>query len=290
MREFFRGKRFKVLVCVFALLLGFMINAALEAGVASLPERILKTITAPFTRLSSGISGWMEGNIDKVVNADKYKRENDELRKQISELNRRNIDVEELEKQIEQFRQMLEITKNYPDFKWAINTCSITARNANDVFGGFTINCGTDDGVSLYDTVITEIGLVGIITETAPNYSKVGTLISKEINIGVRTTRKNILGIIDNDIIYAKDGLCLISYITKDSDIAVGDTVVTNGSDKYPANYMVGEVIEVFDDANGLSMHALVKPSEDVFRLTDVLVVTDFEGKAKPDTEVVPDE
>lgn len=275
------------MVCVFALLLGFMVNAALEAGVASLPERILKTITSPFTRLSSGISGWVEGNIDKLLNADKYKRENDELRQKISELNRRNIDVGEMEKQIELFRQMLEIKKDYPDFKWAINACSITARNANDVFGGFTINCGSNDGISLYDTVITEVGLVGVITETAPNYSKVGTLISKEINIGVRTTRKNVLGIIDNDIIYAKDGLCLISYITKDSDITVGDTVVTNGSDKYPANYMVGEVIEVFDDSNGLSLHALVKPSEDVFRLTDVLVVTDFEGKAK---EVKPDE
>jgi len=279
MREFFHSKRFKALVCVFALLLGFMLNAAMEAGAASLPERILTTITSPFTRLSSVISGFVENNIDKFVNADKYKRENEELRQRISQLNERNINVEELEKQIEQFREMLDIAKTNPDFKWALNPCSITARNANDISGGFTINRGTNDGISLYDTVLTKIGVVGVVTETAPNYSKVSTIISNDINIGVRTTRKNVLGIIENDIIYAKDGLCLISYINIDSDIQIGDVIVTNGSDKYPPNYMVGEVVGVFDDANGLTRHALVKPGEDVFRLTDVLVVVDFEGK-----------
>jgi len=280
MREFFRSKRFKALVCVFALLLGFMLNAAMEAGAASLPERILKTITSPFSRMSSAISGFVETRIDRIVNADKYKRENEELKQKISELNRRNIDVEELEKQIALYKQMLEIAETNPDFEWALNTCTVTARNANDVYGGFTINRGTDDGISLYDTVITNVGLVGVISETAPNYSTVSTLISRDVNIGVRTTRKNVIGIIDNDILYAKDGLCLVSYINKDSDIQAGDIVVTNGSDKYPPNYMVGEVVSVFDDSNGLSMHALIKPSEDVFRLTDVLVVVDFEGKS----------
>jgi len=258
---------------------GFMIYAAIAAGAASLPERILQSITRPFAQLSTTISTWTEDKLDMLVNAEKYKRENEELREKISQLNERNINIDELEIYNSTLQEMLGIHIENPDFEWAPKTCTIIARNANDIFGGFRINRGSDDGLAVYDLVLTSIGVVGIITEVAPNYAKVSTNLSKEFEVGVMTTRAHITGVIQNDIIYAKDGLCQISFIEKNSDIKPGDIVVTIGTDLYPANQIIGEVVAVFDDPNGLSMHALVKPSEDVFRLTNVLVVTGFDGK-----------
>jgi rod shape-determining protein MreC len=257
-----------------------MIYAAMAAGAASLPELALRTITEPFARLSSSISSRVEDGLDKLVNADRYKRENEELRKKISELNERNINIEELEKDNELLREMLDITTENPELKMS-DICTITAWNPNDVFGGFTINRGSDDGISFLDTVVTKIGAVGVITEIAPNYSKVSTIIHTNVKIGVRTTRANTIGIIENDIAYAKDGYCLVSYIEKSADIKVGDIFVTAGTEDYPANYIIGEVVDVFGDANGLTLHALVRPSEHLLRVKNVFVIIDFTGKGK---------
>jgi rod shape-determining protein MreC len=258
-----------------------MIYAAMAAGAASLPELALRTITEPFARLSSGISSRVEDGLDKLINADKYKRENEELREKISELNRRNINIEELEKDNELLREMLDIVTENPEIKMS-DICTISARNFNDVFGGFTIDRGANDGISFRDMVVTKIGAVGIITEVAPNYSKVSTILHANVKIGVRTTRANTIGIIENDILYAKDGYCLVSYIEKDADIAVGDIFVTAGTEDYPANYIIGEVVDVFGDANGLTLRALIRPSEHLSRITDVFVIIDFTGKGKP--------
>jgi rod shape-determining protein MreC len=127
--------------------------------------------------------------------------------------------------------------------------------------------------------VITGIGVVGRITAVAPNYSQVSTIVSTEIAIGVLTTNNNVKGVLQNDIIYAVDGLARVSHIGRDAVIEEGDIFVTAGSDMHPDGLIIGEVVGVYDDPNGISKHALVKPSENLRQLTNVLVVTGFEGR-----------
>ncbi|MCL1904042.1 MAG: rod shape-determining protein MreC [Oscillospiraceae bacterium] len=278
MREFIHSLKFKIIVCVFALLFGFMIYAAASSNV-SLPEAALRTVTSPFARLSSSISNFVKNNADKIVNADKYKNENEQLRRVISDLHKQIVDIDELIIDNGLLREMLDIMAENPDFEWPNNTCTISSWNANDIFRGFTINRGSDDGISLQDLVITKIGVVGIVTSVAPNYAGVSTILAPETEIGVLTTRSNVQGILQNDILYSKDGLCRISHIKSDADIKEGDIIITMGTITYPPGQIIGEVIKVFDDPNGLSRHALVKPSENLSGLTNVLVVTNFEGK-----------
>jgi rod shape-determining protein MreC len=97
--------------------------------------------------------------------------------------------------------------------------------------------------------------------------------------MGVLTTRGNITGLLQNDIVHASEGLSRVILIDKDADIEVGDIFVTSGGPIYPAGRIIGEVVEVYDDPNGMTKHALVKPSEDIFRLNNVFVITGFEGR-----------
>ena len=85
MKEFFHTVKFKILVCIFALLLGFLIYVAVSAGVSSLPKQILETVSAPFVTLSTNVSDWIENTLDKFVNADKYKQENEILKEQLAQ-------------------------------------------------------------------------------------------------------------------------------------------------------------------------------------------------------------
>lgn len=282
MKDFFHSVKFRILICIGALLLGLMTYAAVTIGTETAPEQIINTITYPFVTAANGIADGVSGFIDKLVNADRYKSENDELSAQLSEMHKHTMDYESLLLENERLREMLELKKKHEDYMFS-EPCDVNARNANDIYGGFTLRGGKNNGLSLNDPIITSVGLVGRITSIADNYARVTTIISPEVNVGVYTTRSKATGVIENDLSSAQKGLCLMSDILKDADIKEGDIIFTSGkSGLFPAEIMVGTVTEVFDDPNGLSKHAFVKPAVDVTSVTSVFVVTDFNGKGIP--------
>jgi len=278
LKEFVKSVRFKILLCVFALLFGLMLQAAMSAGVANLPETILQTVTRPFSHAAASISNWVSGTLDKLVNADKYKSENEELRRQLSELYTEIMDKGALIEENERLHEMLGIIAEREDLSISL-PAAVIARDAVSVSGNFTINRGSNHGIKPDDPVITEVGLVGIVTEVAPTYSRVRTILSNEINIGVKTASGGIVGIIENDFLYSADGKCLMRHIQLDSGIKAGDLVVTSGGSMYPSGLIIGTVARIFPHENGLSYHAEIEPSDDIQRVTDVFVITSFEGQ-----------
>lgn len=279
MKEFFHSVKFKILICIAALLLGLMTYVAVAAGTQTLPEQIINTVTYPFVTAANAISNGVNGFIDKLVNADTYKAQNDELRELVTEMYERSADYEELQRENAQLREMLNISKEHKDFVFS-EPCSIIARNANDITGGFTINQGSNSGISLNDPVITSIGLIGRVTEIAGNYAKVSTILSPQVNVGVYTMRSKATGVIENNLSSSDRRICLMSQILKDADVAPGDVIVTAGqSGLFPQGIIVGTVKEVYNDPNGLSKHAVIQPAEDCFAITSVYAVIDFDGK-----------
>lgn len=279
MREFFHSVKFKILICIAALLLGLMTYVAVSAGTETIPEKIIGTVTYPFVTAANAVSEGVGGFIDKLVNADTYKNQNDELKAQLTEMYGRTLDYEDILDENAQLREMLGLKEKNKDFVFS-EPCGIIARNANDIYGGFTVNRGSADGLSLNDPVITSVGLVGRVTGISENYARVTTILSPQVNVGVITMRAKTPGVLENNISSAERGLCLMSDILKDADIAEGDIVYTSGkSGLFPGSVMVGTVVEVYDDPNGLSKHALIQPAEDLFGVTSVFAVTDFDGK-----------
>lgn len=278
MKDFFHSLKFKIILCLLALVLGFMIYAAVSGGNVIFPKSILETAAQPFVAAATAVSDWAERTLDAFMNAEKYREENVMLREKLTEMYSQIIDKNKTDEENERLREMLEIAKENDDYEWSA-PCKVIARNTNDIFGGFTIDKGSSDGIALHDPVITEIGLVGYITELSPHYAVVTTVLSPEINIGVITADKNVVGIIENDILYSSDGYCLMSYINKDSDISEGDIVITSGGTVFPSGILIGTVYSVYSDTNGLALHAVIKPAENVFNVTSVFVITDFEGQ-----------
>ena len=139
MREFFHSVKFKIILCIAALLLGLMTYVAVAAGTQTLPEQVISTVTYPFVTAANAISNGVNGFIDKWVNADTYKAQNDELRELVTQMYERSADYEALQKENEQLREMLQLSKEHKDFVFS-EPCGIIARNANDMYGGFTIN------------------------------------------------------------------------------------------------------------------------------------------------------
>lgn len=282
MREFFHSVKFRILLCIGALLVGLMTYVAVSAGRATTPEQVIQTITYPFVTAANAIADGVTGFIDKIVNADKYKSRNEELTAQLAEMYTHTMDYESLSKENERLREMLELKKRNEDFVFS-EPCDVIGHNANDIYGGFTVNKGAKDGLETGQPIITSVGLVGRVTSVADNYARVTTILSPQVNVGVYTMRAKTTGVLENDLSSAQQGMCLMSDILKDADIEEGDVIFTSGmSGMFPGNIPIGTVKEVFDDPNGLSKHATIEPSEDVRGVTSIFVITDFNGKGVP--------
>lgn len=282
MKEFFHSVKFRILICIGALLLGLMVSAAVTAGTQTGPEQIIGTVTYPFVSAANAISDGVAGFIDKLVNADKYKSRSDELEAQLTEMYKRTMDYESIVQENERLREMLELKERSEDFVFS-EPCDVVFHNANDLYSGFTISKGSLSGISLNDPVITSVGLVGRVTSVADNYARVTTMLSPQVNVGVYTMRSKTTGVLENDLSSAEKGMCLMSDILKDADIKEGDIIFTSGkSGLFPDDILVGTVKEVYDDPNGFSKHALIEPAQDVHSVTSVFVITDFSGKGIP--------
>lgn len=279
MKDFFHSIKFKILICIAALLVGLMAYVAVAAGTETIPEQILNTISYPFVRAANSISEGVNNFIDTMVNADSYKKENEQLKNQLTDMYKQTMDYQSVIEENERLREMLELKRVHVDYMFS-EPCDIISRNANDIYHGFVINRGSNDGISLNDPIMTTVGLVGRVTSIAPTYARVTTIMSPNVNVGVFSMRTKVTGVLENDLATAERGLCLMSDILKDADIVPGDIIFTSGmSGLFPEDVLVGTVIEVYDDPNGLSKHALVEPAVDFVNSNSVMAITDFDGK-----------
>jgi len=254
-----------------------MLNAALSMETANFPEAVLRTVTQPFVNLATSISSWVDDTLDKLVNADKYKRENEALHRQLTEMYAQIMDKDALIQENERLREIAGILEENPDFTLS-PPCPRIARDGMDVSGNFTIGRGSNSGIKKGDPVMTEVGLVGVVSEIAPTYSRVSTILALEVSVGV-VTASGVVGIIENDILYSSNRQSLMKYIDIDSEINVGDFVITSGGNLYPRGIAVGSVVDVFLSDSGLSQSAVIEPAVDIFSVTDVFVITSFDGQ-----------
>ena len=277
-KEFFSSTRFKVILCILVVLLALIIRAAYAGEAAALGSQILSACAKPFRQLSAAISDNVGGFFDTLLHAQDLAEENEALREQLRQLNEQMADYDELRHQNELYKNFLEIKDKNDDFTF--EPASVIGRDSGARFDQFIIDRGSLDGIEYRDPVITADGLIGVITEVGLTSSKVTTVLDVGLDIAVYDTRTRDTGILAGDVELAAQGYCRLGYIPRESGIAAGDLLVTSGvSGIFPEGQLVGRVVEVFPEASGSSLYAVVQPLADVHGAKDVLVITSFEGQ-----------
>ena len=207
MKDFFKGVRFKILIAILTVMIGFMIMAVYTGGTATLVSQIVSIVVEPVQRLSSDLSGRFSDFFDKFLNAGEIQRQNEVMREQIIEYQRQLVDYERIKHEYEQLQKIGDIREQWPDSD--ISTAAVISRGPpSDTFGGFTIDKGTLDDIALYDPVFTEAGLVGYITEVGLTTSKVVTLLDVNINVGAANITTREVGNVTGTVDLAAEGLC----------------------------------------------------------------------------------
>lgn len=280
MKDFLKSTHFKILVGVFIVLFAFLLRATWTGEMAPMASQALGLITTPLQEFSSGISGAATNFFRRFVEADEIEKENEELREKVRILSQQLVDYEQYKQENEQFREYLQIREEHPDFSFEY--ASVIGRDASDRFYSFTLDKGSLAGIEKYDPVITPDGLVGVVNEVGLTYSKVITILDVGLQFGAYDVRTRDIGLITGRIDLAREGNCQLTMLPRESGASPGDLIYTSGyGGLYPKDLAVGEIVEVLDEANGMSLYAVVKPTANVGKVRDVLVITNFQGQGE---------
>ncbi len=277
MRFFFRSKQFRIILTVF-LSIVLLSGIFAFAGSRIAPQaNIAGTIAAPFQSLATKVSNALSDFISAYTDGNKLMLENAELKGEINKLREQIADYNDVAAQNEFYKDYLGIKESHPDFQFA--SATLIARDTEDPYGGFVINQGSMSGISAYDPVITDGGLVGYITEVGLTTAKVTTLLSPELTSGALDNRTGDSGIVIGNSELAKDGMCRFSNLSRSCSVAIGDYVVTSGEGIFPSGLLIGQIESVGSDSYNTSIYADIKPFASLSEIRNVMVITAFDGQ-----------
>jgi rod shape-determining protein MreC len=137
--------------------------------------------------------------------------------------------------------------------------------------------------------VITDRGLVGMISTVSPHSSQVLLITDPRMAVSAmiqRTREPATVGIVEsfaNDPAYLK-----ISYLPPEAKIQPGDVVISSGlGGIFPKGILIGTIKEVVDDKPDMVLSALIEPRVNFNRLEEVLIIIGegMTGESQPETE-----
>lgn len=136
---------------------------------------------------------------------------------------------------------------------------------------GVMIDKGLRAGIKVGNAVIGESGLAGRVVEVSLQTAKVMLLNDPDSSVSAFLQRTREEGLISGNIA----GTLQMRYLDKDSDVAIGDVILTSGLTRnYPPGLLIGRVIGINDDPHGLDKRCLVEPFVNLKSIEEVLVIT----------------
>ncbi len=277
MRFFLRSRQFKIIVAIFCTVVLLTLTFGIIGRRMAPQTDIIGTITAPFKKFFGSAANVVSDFFDNYNNGADLSLENAELKAELDRLREKLADYDEILAENEHYKEFLEIKETNPDYTFC--DAAVISRDSDDPFGAFTVNRGSSAGISKYDPVICNAGIIGYVTDVGLTSCKVTTIFSPDITLGALDNRTNDSGIITGNLTLAQNGMCRFANLSRSSKVAVGDYIMTSGEGIFPEGLLIGSVNNIGVDEGNNSIYAEIKPFAEISEIRSVMVITSFEGQ-----------
>jgi rod shape-determining protein MreC len=262
-------RRGGLLFAVVVVLHIIIISAQVPSGRRDVP--VLQSVTfgvlSEMQRLATGgVTGWRNMWRGYVSLRD-VRAENEELRRQLSDLQIRLQQQRALADRSRQLERLLELRDRTP---LKTTAAAVIGAGASPEFRTMTVDKGSSDGLRPDMAVLAPQGVVGRIITPSARAAKVQLLIDRSAAAGALVERSRAQGV----VIGSGDAERVrLDYVSENADVKVGDLVVTSGIDGiYPKGFAIGRIERVERGSSGFSAID-VRPAVDFSALEEVLVV-----------------
>ena len=230
-------------------------------------------VVVPIQKGVNSIGLWLSDRIDARKSYDLLEQENQELKEEIESLNLKLSTLKQEELELKRLQEMLEIREQYSTFDMV--GAHVIAKESGKWYSTFTIDKGTNDGITKDMNVIANGGLVGIIIESGPNYSTVRSIIDDASYVSAQFEDTSELCMVQGSLTLMERNLLEFTNVSAEVMISVNSALITSHvSSKYLPGIPIGYVVEYRLDANDLTQSGYIKPVVDFADLQEVLIIT----------------
>ena len=264
----------KYLLLIFTLAcLGLMVFTFTRDFPVTVAEDAAGTVIVPFQKGITRLGSAMVAFVTEHHTIEELQAENRRLQDEIDELGRKSDQLMQDGYELTQLRQLYELDNSYSEYEKTGAT--VIAAGSGNRFNSFIIDKGREDGIERDMNVIAGTGLVGIVTETGKNWSRVNTIISNGTNVSAAVLHSQNNLIVSGDMELMQQGRIRYSQLSdKEQNVHPGDKVVTsNISDKYLPGILIGYISTVDTDSNQLTYSGQLTPVVDFEHLSYVLII-----------------
>ena len=232
---------------------------------------IAQTIMYPVQRGASGTVNWVGGWFGNIGELRRASVENEQLRKQVVQMQTELRDTREKAAQAQRLEQLFKLTETTP---YQTVVAHVIARDPSMWFDGITIDKGRWAGVEVNMPVVTPGGIVGRVISTSPLSAQVMLVTDEKSGAGGvvgQLGQSNAMGSIKG---MGELGLLEMRYVSGMEKVQNGDVVMTTGQDAiYPPGYKIGDVVEVRPGSATQALVIHIRPSAGLERLKEVAVL-----------------
>ncbi|MEW9500571.1 rod shape-determining protein MreC [Jeotgalibacillus marinus] len=278
MPPFFMNKRLIVLLLGIILLVALIGFSLRERENISWPEQFAKDMIGFGQNIVAKPAGYAQGLIGNVQDLTNAYTENQKLKSRLDELAQIEADVNNLTRDNEELRAILDIEEDLREFH-VVNATVING-NPDQWQELITINKGQVNGIEPNMAVQTASGMIGRVKDVSQFTSTVELLSSSNPNNRVSALIQadetdeadDVTGTVEGYDPERKE--LMVKKIDSGEQVEVGSKVITSGmGGVFPKGILIGVVTEVSPDEYGLTQTAYVEPASSLYGMEHVMVV-----------------
>ncbi|MFS0727363.1 rod shape-determining protein MreC [Paenibacillus sp. 1P07SE] len=276
-----RNKRLFVLLIGLILFIAVMGFSLSDRKDLTWPEKFLNDTVGYVQQWFYKPAGYIAGLFEDIRTMRELYEENERLKLLVASYSRDKSKYNRIEQTIADLQAKLNFTeeqKNRNNYTYMIaQVVSVSPDAYNKTL---KINLGSRHGLKEDMAVVTEHGLIGLISSVSPFTSNVTPITEldgqsanpKWISATVEGKEDVSFGIIESYNI--ENGQLLMTKIAEDDPLAEGDIVITSGrGGVFPVGIVIGTVDSRQVGDFGLTHTAFINPSAEFDKLSEVLVV-----------------
>lgn len=270
-----------VLCCLISLLLLTFYIREGESGPIHSVRSVVNTVATPVRMVGSVVAAPFHAIGNVVSNVTAPQETLSELREQNEQLTAEVAKLTEAEKTAERLEGLLGLQSTYS----LESTAARIVGGSSDAWSQtVTIDKGTIDGLEVGMAVCNSGGAIGQIVEVSASSSTVRLLTDENSGISAMVQRSRAQGILQGQ----PDGTLLLNYVAADSDVSVGDIVITSGlGGVFPKGLPLGTVTSVNRASNATYYTVTVRAQSLAENNEEVLVITSVAAEQTASNEDV---
>lgn len=263
-----------IILLILAIFLGLSANLVKTDRKLNSVEKVLKDSALFVNKIVSTPINFVQEKINENKEKKDLYKKYKKLQKQVKETDLVQAQKKELERELEEMKNMLDLTSALSESSYL--NATVVNRNLGYWYNTVTIDKGSKNGVEKEMAVITSEGLIGKITQVSNFNSTVKLITSEDANnktsVRIEVNGKYIYGLLSG--YDKKTNTFTIEGISDTTDIPTGSFVTTTGmGNVFPSGILVGKVKSITKDHFDLAKIVKVESAVDFHNISYVTVL-----------------